>query len=119
MAKILNQEEQQKALKNINDSIRDLKKGNEILQADNPSGIFTISFTDSAGKRHRAEIHVQSKKIIDQLYLDFKQEEKERIQKLASDNLIDLDDEDIETLDYDGSVLLHEEQNAEEPIPEV
>ena len=100
MAKILDQEEQRKALKNITTSIKDLEAANDFLKAKNPSGIYTIAFTDEEGKKCSTTIHAGSKGDIDSLIMTHKEEEKNRITKLAQDNRIALDPEDHEIMDY-------------------
>lgn len=100
MAKILDQEEQRKALRNIVDSLKKLKNTNEFLDKEPPSGIYTISFTDADGKRCSADILVQDKQTIDALVLQHKEAENARIIKLAADNRIDLDEKDYEIMNY-------------------
>lgn len=100
MAQIMNQEEQNKALKNINESIRSLKKINEFLTAANPSGVYALSFKDQEGKKHIAEIRVDEKSNIASLVMGFKEKENARIKALAESTLISLDPEDHEIMDF-------------------
>lgn len=100
MASIKNQDEQRKALKNINDSIKDLKVSNEFLKQQNPSGNYTIAFTGEDGKKYTAEISVEKKDDIAMLIMSHKEKEKQRISELAERNGIALDPEDIEILDF-------------------
>ncbi len=101
MAKILDQEEQRKALKNITSSVKDLESANEFLQTTNPSGIYTITFAGEDGKKkYSTEIRVPSKDDIDRLIMAHKESEKHRIRKLAEENRIALDPEDDVILDY-------------------
>ncbi len=98
MAKILDQEEQRKALRNINDSIKDIKSANEFLRNQNPNGVYVISFTGEDGKKYSAEIKVADKEEVNRLIISHKQQEKLRIVQLAEDNRIALDEEDNEVL---------------------
>lgn len=100
MAKILDQEEQRKALKNINGSIKDLEAANEFLKAQNPSGVYTISFTGEGDKKYSTVMHAENKEELNLLILAHKEREKERIKALAEENRIALDPEDEVILDY-------------------
>lgn len=100
MAKILDQEQQKKALDNINDSIRSMKKINNFLAASNLVGEYALSFKDAEGKKQTAEIHMDDNSALVNLLLDFKAKEKERITALAAANRIELDPEDHEVMDY-------------------
>lgn len=100
MAKILDQEQQKKALDNINESIKAMKKINEFLQAANPSGNYTLSFKDADDKKRIAEIHMADNAGIVSLLVGFKQKEKERIAALAEENRIELDPEDHDIMDF-------------------
>ena len=100
MAKILDQEQQRKALKNINDSIKEVNTANEFLTASNPSGKYIITFTGDDDKKHTAEIHTTSKDDLDLLVMAHKEREKQRITKLAEENRIALDPEDHDILNF-------------------
>lgn len=100
MAKILDQEEQRKALKNIITSVKDLEAANDFLKATNPSGNYTLTFTGEDGKKFSTAIHANGKDDIDQLILAYKEKEKDRITKLAEDNRIALDPEDLEIMNF-------------------
>lgn len=100
MAKILDQEEQRKALKNIVSSIKEIDAANEFLKAQNTSGIYSISFTGEDGKKYSTEISASSKEDLNALILVHKEQERDRIRKLAEDNRIALDPEDNEVLDF-------------------
>ena len=100
MAKILDQEEQRKALKNIIGSIKEITAANEFLSAQNTSGVYSISFTAEDGKKYATEISASSKQDLDALILVHKEQERTRIEKLAEDNRIALDPEDRTVLDF-------------------
>ena len=100
MAKIKNQEEQRQALKNINNSIKELEAANDFLKTQNPSGKYSISFTGEDGKKYVAEIHLENKDDIAMLVMGHKEKEKQRIAELAQNNGIALDAEDYAVLDY-------------------
>lgn len=117
MAKILDQEEQQRALKNINDSIRDLKKGIEFLKANNPTGTYTITMVDGDGKKRSTDIKATSEEI-NRLILSHREAEKTRIESLAKDNRIDLEESDIETLSFVPNGSEASEENTENTYPE-
>ena len=100
MAKILDEEDQRRALKNITSSIKELDLANEFLRQDNPTGKYIIAFTDENGNKHTAEIIVRNKDDISKLILAHKEEEKKRIVHLAEEKRIDLDPEDYEIMDF-------------------
>lgn len=100
MAKILDQEEQRKALKNIISSVKAVEAANEFLAAQNPSGVYSIAFTGEDGKKYATEISAESKEDLDALILAHKEQERGRIEKLAADNRIALDPEDRAVLDF-------------------
>lgn len=100
MAKILDQEEQRQALKNITNSIKDLDTANEFLKQSNPTGKYSITFTGEDGKKHTAEIIVRNKDDISMLIMAHKEEEKKRITQLAEEKRIELDPEDYEIMDF-------------------
>lgn len=102
MAKILDQEQQKKALDNINESIRSMKKINNFLAASNPAHEYALSFKDGEGKKHVAEIHLENNSALADLLMNFKKSEKERIVALAAANRIELDPEDHDIMDYNA-----------------
>lgn len=98
MARILDQEEQKKALKNINASIKEIETANEFMAASNPTGQYSITFTGEDDKKYTTTFTAESKEDIDLLIEAHKANEKNRITKLAEDNRIALDDDDIAVL---------------------
>ena len=100
MAKILDQEQQKKALDNINESIRSMKKINSFLTASNPDGEYSFSFKDEEGKKQNAVFNLTDKSDLVNFFKNFKKSEKDRIVVLAEANRIELDPEDYEVMDY-------------------
>ena len=97
MANIIGLQEQQRALKEIQDSLKDLSVLNTFLGAHNPSGVYCITFTDEEGKKHKVELPANKEEIA-ALAAPHKKEKCEHVRKLASEKRIALDPEDEEIL---------------------
>ena len=104
MAKILGQDDQQRALKEIRAALKSLVPVNEFLDGHNPEGTYHISFSDSEGKRFSAELYSESKGEIDALVRNYKERVKTHILELARNNRIVLDPEDNDILGISGDV---------------
>lgn len=98
MPKIMNQEEQKRALKDITSTLKDLSRINEFLAAVNPNGTFSVDFLASDNARYSATLFVQNKEDIDRFVRDYKKKKCEEIIQLAEKYHIELDPEDDEIM---------------------
>lgn len=97
MANIIGLQEQQRALKEIQDILKDLAALNTFLSAQNPTGVYSITFSDEEGKKHKAELPAVKEEIA-ALAARYKKDKSDYVRKLASDKRIALDLEDEEIL---------------------
>lgn len=98
MASIIGLADQQKALKEIKNSLKDLTTINEFLEAQNSSGVYTITFTSDDNKKYSTDIIVESKESINALAIKNKQKRCEDIVKKAEEYKIGLDSADKKIL---------------------
>ena len=98
MAKILNQKEQQIALKNVNNMIKDLAKVNEFLAAANSDGIYSIEFTDESNTRFSAPLLCTNKEEVNRFVQAYKDQKSQEILQLVEEFHLALDDQDKEIL---------------------
>ena len=96
MAKIMNQAEQQKALKSIQRSLKDLISTNNFLDGENATGSYTISYVAPGGEHHSSEAFSLDKKAVNELVLAYKKKVVDETVKLAHDYHIELEDADFE-----------------------
>ena len=89
MATIKNIDQQKKALSQITKLINDLKSTNQFLLETNETGVYTISFN-----KLKTPLKCTDKHVINDLVLNYKKEIVNEILTLASDNNIELDDEE-------------------------
>lgn len=101
MPKIIGQEEQQRALKQITALLKEVSAVNAFLSAENPEGEFVISFTDNNKAKHSCSIFSEDRKAVDQLALNYKNRIKAQILELANEHRIALDHSEQAILDND------------------
>lgn len=94
MAKIIGLEQQQEALQSIRAGVKEIEKTNVFLQTANPSGKYTIFFTDSEGKRVASTIVCEDKSVVDQLVRQSKESAAQGLVSLAEENRIELEEEE-------------------------
>ena len=99
MPKIIGQAEQQKALKDITSALKEVAIVNAFLQAKNPSGKYTVTFTDASNEKHHCSLFTPDKEDLDLLVLNYKDQLKTKILKLAEDYRIALEPEEQMMLD--------------------
>lgn len=93
MANIIGLQKQEAALKEIQSVIKNIDEANKFMEAENPTGIITISFKKEDGKKQLTEISVPKEKV-NALITDYKAEKREYVLQMARDNRIALDPED-------------------------
>lgn len=98
MPKIIGMDERQQALKEITNKLKDVSAINDFLKTSNETGEYTILFTDSNGKKVRADIHCDSKEDVNLLVEEYKQNIKHKIIELAQAQQIGFDDDEKELL---------------------
>lgn len=99
MPKIIDQAAQQKALKDIVSALKEVAIVNAFLQAHNPSGKYTVTFTDASKEKHHCSLYTPDKEELDLLVLNYKDQLKTKILKLAEDYRIALEPEEQIMLD--------------------
>ena len=101
MANIMGLQQQQEALKEITDIIKELKVANKFLDMSDPETEYSIGFIDEEGKKMKIEISGY-KSEIDELVNRYKEAKRNKILTLAQENRIALDPEDNEVLGIEG-----------------
>ena len=91
MPKIIGQAEQQRALKDITSALKEVAIVNTFLQANNPSGKYTVTFTDASNEKHHCSLFTPDKEELDLLVLNYKDQLKAKILKLADEYRIALE----------------------------
>lgn len=89
MAKLKGLKERQLALKDINSKLKLLVPVNEFLNAENPSGIYTVSFDG-----YRASLLCKDGEAIRELVLNYKKELVSEIRDLAVQHSIEFEAEE-------------------------
>lgn len=107
MAYIIDLQKQEAALKEINATIKDIRGINSFLEAQNPSGVYSISIKDENDKKQTIEI-TGNKEAFNAMILQYKAEKREYLQQLAKENQIALDPQDNEVLGINASEPAHE-----------
>ena len=97
MARIIGLKEKQRALAEMTKKINSLVPINSFLTAENPSGLYTISFGDKDSKE-KATLLCNDPEAIRALVFNYKKELVAEIRQLAADYTLELEDEDEEII---------------------
>lgn len=95
MAKILGLKEQQKALREINSTLKEFEPINEFLKIQNPSDEYTISFKDENGKTIQTKLLCDDKEPINILVKAYKENLVQSIKQKAAQYNIGLEEEEL------------------------
>lgn len=95
MPKIIGQAEQQRALKNIRASLKELAVTNKFLEGSNPSGEFTFSYVGPGGEHYASAAFCADKANIDSFVKAYKDRIVDDMMQQAEENRIELEPEDL------------------------
>ena len=99
MPKIIGQQEQQRALKEITAALREVTAINRFLSRQNTSGTYTVSFTDEHHEKQSCSLFSADKDDVDLLVLNYKDRLKNKIQSLTETYRIALEPQEQALLD--------------------
>jgi len=102
MANIIGLQQRQEALRDIQNVIKEVAVANAFVAASNPSGAYSIGFTDEAGKKHKIDL-TGYKEDLDALIKRDKEAKKGYVLNLAQQHRIALDPEDNEILGIENA----------------
>lgn len=101
MPKILGQEEQRAAMKEITTALKDVADTNSFLDALNHSKNFTISFVAEDGSKYHAIAYAEKKEELDRFVLHYKHLMANRVKMLTEENRIGLSLDEKLAFDFD------------------
>ena len=99
MPKIIGQQEQQRALKEITAALREVTAINRFLSRQNTSGIYAVSFTDDQNEKQSCFLFSTDRDDVDLLVLNYKDRLKSKIQSLTETYRIALEPQEQAMLD--------------------
>ena len=102
MPKIIDQDKQQRALKEITAALKEVAIVNTFLLTSNPCGKYTVSFSDKNNGKHSCTLYTQDKEDLDILVLNYKDQLKTKILTLAEDYRIALEPDEQAMLEDQG-----------------
>lgn len=98
MPRIIGRAEQDEAVKKIKAALKELGVTKEFLEADNPTGEFTISFKGDAKHTYSTTIYAEDKSVVDELAKAYRERVAKDMMDLAANNRIELDPDEKEIL---------------------
>jgi len=98
MPKIIGLAEQQAAVKKIKAILKDLGATKTFLDANNPSGEYTLSFKGIDNHMYSTTVYAEEKHLVDTLAEAYRKRMADEVQSLASQNRIELDPDEKEIL---------------------
>lgn len=99
MPKIIGQQEQQRALKEITAALKEVSAINRFLSKQNTSGTYIVSFMDDQNEKQSCSLFTSDKDDVDLLVLNYKDRLKSKIQSLTETYRIALDPQEQALLD--------------------
>jgi len=98
MPKVIGKAEQERALKNITQALKQIPATNTFMQTPNPEGKYTLSFTSHEGKVFTTPIFCTDKSILDRLAQAHKASVAQDVVQQANNNRIELEPDEKEVL---------------------
>lgn len=114
MPKIKILDEQNDALREVSEMLKDVEGINKFLESENESDEFTISYTSTGGKTVRAKLHVD-KAQLDKLLKKNKASMSSTAKKLCARLHIEMEPEEKAALGLDQPAQPEQPENLEQP----
>ncbi len=105
MPKIINLEQQKQAMKEIMAGLRELNTINQFLNTESTSSVYSISFTDAAGKKYAANAYAAHKEELNHFVQAQRDRVSQHIRNLAFQYQIEFDEKDIMILENEPAPL--------------